>query len=259
MTKSSPSGSRGPAYVSPHGNAAVKFAGVDGCRSGWAVAVWSDRSGWEPPVICPSLSQAIHFTGNAKLTLVDIPLGLDDRRHFRACDLAARILLGARRSSIFPVPVRAAVHAPDYATASVLNYQATGRKLSLQSWNICPRIAEADLALQAQPSLQQRLHESHPELCFAALNGWQPLSSSKKTPEGRAERLGLLERHRPGATLPSGFPRSQVAPDDLIDAMGLAVSAGLAAVHGLPAVPDPPEVDAFGLRMAITLPYPPGR
>lgn len=257
MTKSWPCGT--PVRASPHGNLAVMYAGIDGCRGGWAVAMWSDRAGWEQPVICSSLVQALSCTAPAKLTLVDIPLGLDDRRHFRACDLAARELLGARRSSIFPVPVRAAVHAPDYATASALNCAVTGRRLSLQSWNICPKIAEADLVLRSQPSLQQHLHESHPELCFVALNGWQPLSAGKKTPEGRAERLALLERLTPGATLPSGLPRSQAAPDDLVDAMGLAVSASLAAAHGLPTLPAPPEFDAFGLRMAITLPYPPGR
>jgi predicted RNase H-like nuclease len=210
-------------------------------------------------VICPTLADALDHTARAELTLVDIPLGLDDRRHFRACDLAARALLGARRSSIFPVPVRAAVHARDYATASALNHAATGRKLSLQSWNICGKIAEADLALRNQPSLQVRLHESHPELCFAALNRWTPLSVSKKTREGQAERLALLERHTPGAVLPTGFPRSQVAPDDVLDAMVLAVSAALAVAHGLPRLPATPEVDSFGLHMALTLPYPPGR
>lgn len=237
----------------------MKYAGIDGCRGGWAVAALSDRLTWDPPVVCPTLSDALVHSARAELTLVDIPLGLDDRRHFRACDLAARTLLGARRSSIFAVPVRAAVHAPDYATASALNHAATGRKLSLQSWYICGKIAEADLALRSQPSLQERLHESHPELCFTALNGWAPLSASKKTREGQAERLALLERHTPGAVLPMGFPRSQVAPDDVIDAMVLAVSAGLAAAHGLPMLPDPPEVDSYGLRMALTLPYPPGR
>lgn len=219
----------------------------------------SDRLDWVPPVVCPSLADALRYTETAELTLVDIPLGLDDRRHFRACDLAARALLGARRSSIFPVPVRAAVHAPDYATASAINHGATGRRLSLQSWYICPKIAEADLVLRAQPLLQRHLHEAHPELCFAALNGWKPLSASKKTPEGQAERLALLERHTPGAALSPGVPRSQAAPDDLLDAMVLAVSAGMAAAHGVPMLPDPPETDALGLRMAITLPFLPGR
>lgn len=259
MTKSSPSGARAPAQASRRSNETVTYAGIDGCRGGWAVAICSDRAAWEPLVICPSLGEALRYTATAELTLVDIPLGLDDQRHFRACDLAARDLLGARRSSIFPVPVRAAVHAPDYASASALNHSATGRKLSLQSWNICRKIAEADLLLRSQTSLQERLHESHPELCFAALNGWQPLSTSKKTAEGRAERLALLDRHTPGATLTPGVRRSQAAPDDLIDAMVLAVSARLAAVHGLPRLPDPTEVDSCGLCMAITLPYPPGR
>jgi hypothetical protein len=97
-TKSSPSGAPAPVPASPQSNLAVKYAGIDGCRGGWAVAGLSDRLDWVPPVVCPSLADALRYTETAELTLVDIPLGLDDRRHFRACDLAARALLGARQA-----------------------------------------------------------------------------------------------------------------------------------------------------------------
>lgn len=232
----------------------MKYAGVDGCPAGWVVAAYAG-----PVKVCTTFAEVVAATAGAELVLVDIPMGLDDRRHLRACELIARRLLGPRRSSIFPVPVRAAVHAPDYRAASAANFAATGKKLSVQSWNICRKIAEADLALRAQPALQARLRESHPELCFAALNGWQPLATSKKTREGQAERLALLERHTPGVTLPTGIRRSQAAPDDILDAMVLALSARIAAENGLPTAPDPPETDALGLIMAIVTPYHPGR
>ncbi|HWI60464.1 MAG TPA: DUF429 domain-containing protein [Symbiobacteriaceae bacterium] len=232
----------------------MKYAGVDGCPAGWVLA--PDEG---PVQVFPTFAGVIEATAEAALVLVDIPMGLDDQRHLRACERIARELLGARRSSIFPVPVRAAVHAPDYLTASAVNFAATGKKLSMQSWNICRKIAEADLALRAQPALQGRVRESHPELCFAALNGWRPLTTSKKTREGQAERLALLERHTPGVTLPTGIRRSAAARDDILDAMVLAVSARLAAENGLPAAPDPPETDALGLIMAIVTPYHPGR
>ncbi|HWI52567.1 MAG TPA: DUF429 domain-containing protein, partial [Symbiobacteriaceae bacterium] len=164
----------------------MRYAGVDGCPAGWVVACLDAHGGPGHVRVCRTFADVVQATAPAVLTLVDIPMGLDDQRYMRACCQTARDLLGPRRSSIFAVPVRAAVHAPDYATACARNQAATGRKLSLQSWNICRKIAEADLAMRAAPALQGRLRESHPELCFAALNGWRPLLTSKKTKEGQA-------------------------------------------------------------------------
>lgn len=236
----------------------LKYAGVDGCPAGWVAVTLDDAGTWGPVLICRSFADMVSATADAALVLVDIPMGLNDQRYWRAGDQAARQLLGARRSSIFAVPVRAAVHAPDYATASALNYAATGRRLSMQSWHICRKIAEADLAIRGNPGLQDRLRESHPELCFTALNGWRPPAASKTTREGQAERLALLARHTPGVTLPPGIPRSQAAPDDLLDAMVLAVAARFVATQGGYSAPGLPETDALGLRMEIVLPYPPG-
>lgn len=232
----------------------MKYAGVDGCPAGWVVAFLSG-----PTLVCPTLAEVVAITAQSDLTLIDIPLGLEDQRYMRAPCQAARELLGPRRSSIFAVPVRAAVYAPDYRSACDRNQAATGRRLSVQSWNICRKIAEADLALRADPSLQMRLRESHPELCFAALNGWSPLRTSKKTPEGRAERLAILQRHTPEVALPTSIPRSQAAPDDILDAMVLAVSARIAAQHSIPTLPPAPETDALGIRMEIVTPYLPGK
>ncbi|HYF94391.1 MAG TPA: DUF429 domain-containing protein [Symbiobacteriaceae bacterium] len=235
----------------------MTYAGVDGCPAGWVVATlpWDGARG--EVTICPTFAGVVRVTAEAELTLVDIPMGLDDRRYMRACCQWARDLLGPRRSSIFAVPVRAAVHAPDYAAACAVNQAATGRKLSVQSWNICRKIKEADLALRAEPGLQARLRESHPELCFTALNEWQPPVNAKKSKAGQAERLALLARHIPEVVLPAGFPRTKAAPDDILDALVLAVSARLAAARGTPAVPFPPEADALGLRMEMVIPYPP--
>ena len=237
------------------------FAGVDGCRAGWVVAVL-DPGGFAPPTVCSHLAEVVQATAPAALTLVDIPMGLTDQDHprERACEREARRLLGRQRSSIFPVPVRAAVHAGTYAEACMRNCEATGRKLSRQTWGITPKIAEADWLLRGEPSLQHRLRESHPELCFLALNGWTPLAATgKKTREGQAERLALLARYVAGAEgafteALARYPRKAAAPDDLLDAMVLAVAARQAFAAGIPTIPAEPETDALGLKMEIVCP-----
>ena len=70
-------------------------------------------------------------TRQAELLLVDIPIGLPETGAERACDLMARRLLGPRKSSVFPVPVRQAVHAPTYQEACDLNATATGDRKSV--------------------------------------------------------------------------------------------------------------------------------
>lgn len=233
------------------------YAGADGCRRGWAVALLEgDR--FLPLHVFGSLADVAEATGQAAFVLVDIPMGLTDGQD-RLADREARRLLGRQGSSIFPVPVRAAVHASDYREACALNQAATGRKLSVQTWGIVPKMAEADRLLRHNPRLQQRLKESHPELSFLALNGWVPLRASKKTPEGQAERLDLLSRLATGASealaaARSAHLRATVATDDLLDAMVLAVAAREAFALGVPSVPVEPQVDAFGLKMEIVCP-----
>ena len=95
---------------------------------------------------------------------IDIPIGLADREP-RSCDVAARRLLGPRRSSIFPAPVRAVLEAASYAEACMLSRRASGRGISKQLYNILEKIRTVD-ALQS-PRLQEQLFEMGPELSFA--------------------------------------------------------------------------------------------
>lgn len=226
----------------------MRFAGVDGCHAGWIIA---DTEG--AFTLARSFEEMATLTADAASVLVDIPMGLAGER---ACERVARSLLGARRSSIFTPPVRAAVYAPDYRAACAAHQAVTGKKISQQSWHIASKIAQADQFLRADPARQQKYRESHPEVAFAALNGWQPMAWPKKTSEGRAERLACLERYLPGATAAvmtarSRYRRADVAPDDLADALCLAVAARLAWANGFPAIPNHPQYDDAGLRMEI--------
>ena len=106
---------------------------------------------------------------------VDMPIGLPAVGR-RACDALARSMLGPRRASVFPVPVRSALAATSFA-------DVTG--LSIQGWNLVPKIREVDACWEP------RVFECSPELSFAVAAG-APMAHPKRTPEGRAERLAVL-------------------------------------------------------------------
>jgi len=136
--------------------------------------------------------------------LIDIPIGLIDGP--RACDLEARKLLGARKSSVFPAPPRRLLRATRYRG-----------QCSVQLWNILYKIREVDAAMS--PRLQRRVREAHPECSFALLNDG-PLRFSKKSPGGLAERRALME------PLFGPMPRVPgAAADDVLDAYALLWSA----------------------------------
>ena len=106
----------------------------------------------------------------------------------RRCDREARALLGPRCSTVFPAPARAAIGAADHADACARSRAAGGTGLSVQAFNLLPRIAELDRLLAADPC--DAVVEAHPELAFLRLHGGGHLPP-KRTVEGRAARLAL--------------------------------------------------------------------
>jgi len=190
-------------------------AGVDGCRAGW-VSFKVDVTSLATSVEVVDLVESVRNRPSDLACFgIDIPIGLLDGS--RACDNAARRLLKRPRgSSVFPAPCRAALQAQTYKEASAVNRQRTGRGLSQQAWGIAPKIKEVDDAIT--PNCQQWAFEVHPEVCFWALNAKRPMANNKKTKEGAAERIALLqpvfseiERH-----LAKRPPH--VGTDDLMDA-----------------------------------------
>jgi predicted RNase H-like nuclease len=163
-------------------------------------------------------------SGRVTAVGIDMPIGLSDAQP-RACDVEARSLLGPRRSSVFPAPVRSVLGAASYADACARSFAACGKKLSVQLYNILPKIEEADRFVT--PSVQRCAFEMCPELSFCVLAG-RPLHAGKKTAAGRRERLEAL---RPAfgdvsdlATHPPpGVARA--ARDDVLDALVGAWSA----------------------------------
>lgn len=225
-------------------------AGVDGCRAGWIVVVLHrTRKTWTPQVtLCPKFADVLALASPPTIVAIDIPIGLLDTPQpgGRTCDRQARQLLGRRASSIFTPPTRPLLQATHYE-------QVRTQGLSLQSFNILPKIREVDQLMT--PTVQQRVHEAHPELAFTSLAGASP-HYNKKTLEGREERLRILERAFQGIQQAFGnaclaFKRSEVARDDLLDAYILAWTALRISAGRANRVPDSSRIDQKGLRTEI--------
>lgn len=216
--------------------------GVDGCRGGWLLAT-APAARREPITleVLPSFAPiaARVRSGELAAVTVDMPIGLPDAGA-RPCDVAARRLLGPRRSSVFPAPVRAVLGARDYADALARSRAIDGRGLSVQAYNLLPRITDLDGCID--PALQERVVEAHPELCFAGLAG-APLAESKRTAAGRAARLALVG---PVPTVPGG-----AAMDDALDAIALLTTAKRLLRGRVRRLGG--ELDAHRLRMEIVM------
>jgi predicted RNase H-like nuclease len=228
--------------------------GVDGCRAGWLAVKLSRHGAWESRIF-PEMASLWFACRRAALILVDIPIGLPEVANDRACDKAARKILGTRRSSVFPVPCRAAVFAPNYDAAIKINEQVTGKRIFRATWNLIPRMRQVDEILQTDPKAGKVIREAHPEVLFWGLNRGRPLTFSKKVAAGEAERLEILGRVYPPARalfgeMKENLPRRSVTPDDLLDALAAAVT-GLISGGRLKTLPETPGRDAQGLPMEM--------
>ncbi|MFW5774831.1 MAG: DUF429 domain-containing protein [Chitinivibrionales bacterium] len=228
--------------------------GIDGCPGGWfAVVIEGDDS--PRAHLFESIEKLWGTHKNAERILIDMPIGLADApNHQRTCDRQARRLLGDHRSSIFTPPMRDVIGEPDFHSANRLSRTLSGKGISIQSWNIGRKIAELDHFLRTNREAIPCFRESHPELCFMALNHMHPLSYSKKLQPGMTERLELIRRVIPSidilyAAVLKSCTRTVVRRDDIIDAAGLAARA----VWRFPmrSLPERVECDREGLPMSI--------
>lgn len=234
----------------------MSWLGIDGCKAGW-LCVQIDAQGQVFTRLLASIAELEAWRQDVNQVLIDIPVGLPGTEHRgRECDRIARRRLGAGRgSSVFAPPARATLAARDYREALHINRQQTGKGISKQAWNITPKIREVDVFLRHHSEWQGRLRESHPELCFLALNRGQAMRHNKKTPAGQAERLAVLMRYLPDARkllarAVADHRRREAQADDVIDALVLAVTARLGAGH-YRTLPARPPRDACDLPMEM--------
>jgi predicted RNase H-like nuclease len=234
--------------------------GVDGCRVGWVVALVRPTGDEAQFRIVPRFSDLLALPENPVIVAVDMPIGLPERtgQGGRHAENAIRPLLGARQSSVFSVPSRAALEAVDYRQACEIALATSDppRKISKQLFMIAPKIREVDECLRADASFAARVHEVHPELAFWRLNGERALSEPKKV-KGKPYEPGLALRRE--LLIAAGLPCVAVespplpgtGPDDLLDALACAAIARRIHAGMARPFPDPPPLDCYGLPMAI--------
>jgi predicted RNase H-like nuclease len=231
------------------------LAGVDGCRAGWIVVLAHplacDAQAHQVR-LCAGFDEVLGLEPAPAVIAVDMPIGLlaAPQPGGRDCDRLARRLLGRRARSVFTPPTRSLLAATRYD-------QVRAHGLSIQAFNIVPKMREVDRLMT--PLLQHRVYEAHPELAFRTLTG-HPMQHRKKTLAGREERLRALEQapHRLFASIRpafertlQGYRRTQVAPDDLLDAYVLVGTALRIWQAQGRRVPHAPACDQKGLRMEI--------
>lgn len=225
--------------------------GVDGCTGGWIAVAYDDAQETLRPCFHRTFRDVLDAYPYAVAFCVDIPIGLGEAQP-RRCDVEARQVLGAKGSSVFPAPGSRLLGLTPHEVASACSREWYGKGISVQTYALLPKIEEVDLVMT--PELQGRVFEVHPEVCFWALNGKQPVMPSKKTPEGYEERRKLLSSALNQQLWPRRLVKHEVKeakPDDLLDACVAAWTAnrrttGLAG--GFPVVP---ERNAKGLRMEM--------
>jgi len=228
-------------------------AGVDGSRAGW-FAVSLDATGKIGSAVVATPRELCEALGEADVIAVDVPIGLTESGP-RQCDQEARKALCApRASSVFPPPIRSLLTAATREQASLAQKQIDGRGIGVQAWGIFPKIREWDRCLRGNSQLAKHVFEAHPEVCFWALNAFQPMRYGKKLPEGRSERRNLLAREFGARALDetrSRHTRREVADDDLYDAFVALWTAHRIHARIAKCFPESPPRDSVGLPMVI--------
>ncbi|MGD2187627.1 MAG: DUF429 domain-containing protein, partial [Desulfobacterales bacterium] len=208
----------------------MNFVGVDACKIGWFAVALDRRDNWKIDIF-ETIGDFWKSFQKATLILIDIPIGLPDRGK-RECDTQTRKILRQRASSVFPVPCREVLQAKTYKQACHINKHQLGVQLSIQTWNISAKIFDVDRLMRRNKDARHRMRESHPELCFWALGGGRPMIYSKKSAQGFSERYSILNTIYPQTRTIlhqslDRFLRKDLANDDILDAIALAISARL--------------------------------
>ena len=252
-----------------------KYVGVDGCKAGWFSVALDENGGYEFEVFKKFRKLVEHYN-DAKLILVDIPIGLPGGPGGRECDALAWNMLGyPRNMSVFPTPtrktVKQAAKEPDqksHQAANDVERRYASRGISIQAFSIAPKINKVDKVMRnLDPDVRSKIREVHPELCFWALNGKKPMEYSKKKKPGDVKYFGINERlevldklNVPACEIYKKaldcFQRKNVDRDDIVDALVAAVTA-YRSKGKLKTVPANPQPDCERLPMEMVYWIPP--
>ena len=227
--------------------------GVDGCPGGWCVVY----GGLDHPKveIVQSITGLTDIRDHSFPVFIDIPIGLPEPGCPRLVEGEARRVLGTRSSTVFSVPTRRAVYASSYEVANKLNREDCNKGISIQSWNITPKIREVDLWLR-ESELQHQVIEAHPEICFRYLSKNEETIPPKKSYEGRMRRKLILSNWVAQVDdiltkVMNRYSRKQIRPDDILDALALWISATLSQKYPILKISAFAE-DGMGLPMNMS-------
>lgn len=227
--------------------------GVDGCKGGWIAAVI--RKGDLELYKFGSLDE-ITAELPFDACLIDMVIGLQgNEEQLRPDDMARKILKG-RASTVFSAPCRKAVYGKTKEERIEANIQVLHKKFSRQTDSIIPKIREVDEFLQANTQYKNRLQESHPEVCFARLNGGV-LHTSKHDMEGIKERAMVISDFLPGITaewITENARKMKCNADDITDSICLAIVANMLMQGKTESIPSEPMTDDTGLLMQMIIP-----
>jgi predicted RNase H-like nuclease len=224
----------------------MRIGGVDGVPTGWVVCVL-EGSGPGREVtwtVAPDASAVLEATAGCDAVGIDIPLALPSGSARREAEVLVAARLGAARSSLFPTPPAPVLAATSYAGACAAAQAVTGRKISLQTWNIVPKIREFQ-----RVRLPRGVVEAHPELAFRTMAP-RVTFAPKKSGRGAGQRIAALAGWVDPAVTLADLPGG-ARLDDVLDALATAwtaerVASGTAEFLG-------PGLDARGRSTAIAV------
>jgi 8-oxo-dGTP diphosphatase len=232
------------------------FVGVDGCKGGWAAAVINHRELqlYKYADFSEMVCDNERFDG----MLVDMPMGLPSNieQYNKRPDGMARSLLKPRTSTVFAVPTRQSVYEFTKEKQREANVSAIGKGLSAQTIAIIPKMREVDMFLVENRKYVNVIRESHPEVCFARLNNGVLLSNKSKQ-EGIIDRVEVLSMFLPDVSedfVTASAKSLGCKPDDVLDAICLAVTANLDSQGKTEVIPEMPSVDDKGIIMQMVIP-----
>jgi 8-oxo-dGTP diphosphatase len=198
------------------------------------------------------ITNEISFDG----CLIDMIIGLQGNGTDVRPDPEARREMKGRASTIFPAPCRAAVYGVTKAERLDANVKVLGKKFTSQTDAIIPKIREVDEFLQTHSTYKNEIMESHPEVCFARLNG-EVLMTSKHTNEGIRDRSKVLSKYLTEVTyedIKEMASSMKCNMDDITDSICLAIVSNLYCQGKTETIPARPMQDETGLLMQMVVP-----
>lgn len=235
----------------------MTVVGIDGCPAGWIAIICKDDE-WSFGVFS-SIDELVSEFPQADYYLIDMPMGLGDKHITRNLDNSMRNLLKPRHSTVFQAPAREVLKAESYEEANSINRSILGKGLSIQTWNIVPKIKELDYFLRNKNAkeLKNRFFESSPELCFAGFNGGKPILTRKSTSQGANQRRSIIFRITGNSysinlinDILNSYKRYQVRLDDILDAYILCITGCYGALKGFSEIlNDNYSEDSYGIPL----------